>query len=258
MTFKHTRLAVFATVVLTFDAFAQDSRGTITGQIADPSGASLAHVSITLVNEASGATVTGRTNDTGNYYIPFLLPGIYTMSAEVAGFRKSTRRNLEVRVNDVIKLDIEMTVGDVKEVVEVTAAAPLIDAGNVSLGQVVDQRRLTELPVQAGTAIELVMLSPGVTSTTPLRVRRTSFNTASSQFSTDGNPQFSNEITIDGIPNTVATGSEPRIGFQPPQAAVSEFKVQTAAYDAAVGHTSGAVVNIVTSGGTNRFHGSLH
>ena len=258
MTFKHIRLAVLATVVLAFDAFAQDSRGTITGQIADPSGASLAHVSITLVNEASGATVTGRTNDTGNYYIPFLLPGIYTMSAEVAGFRKSTRRNLEVRVNDVIKLDIEMTVGDVKEVLEVTAAAPLIDAGNVSLGQVVDQRRLTELPVQAGTAIELVMLTPGVTSTTPLRVRRTSFNTASSQFSTDGNPQFSNEITIDGIPNTVATGSEPRIGFQPPQAAVSEFKVQTAAYDAAVGHTSGAVVNIVTSGGTNRFHGSLH
>ncbi|MEJ7607281.1 MAG: hypothetical protein WKF37_13700 [Bryobacteraceae bacterium] len=180
------------------------------------------------------------------------------MSAELAGFRKSNRNDLALRVNDVLRLDIQMQVGDVTETVEVTTAAPLIDTGNVSLGQVVDRRRLTELPVQAGTALELVMLAPGVTSTTPLRVRRSSFNTASSQFSTDGNPQFSNEITIDGVPNTVATGSEPRIGFQPPQAAVSEFKVQTTAYDAAVGHTPGAVINITTSGGTNQLHGSVH
>ena len=258
MIFRKLWAPLFAALCFALLSPAQDSRGTITGQISDPSGAPVANVAITLTNVANGTTVSARSNPTGNYYIPFLLPGTYTMSAELAGFRKSTRRELLLRVNDVLKLDIEMLVGDVKEAIVVTADAPLIDAGNVSLGQVIDQRRLTELPVQAGTALELVMLAPGVTSTTPLRVRRTSFNTASSQFSTDGNPQFSNEITIDGIPNTVATGSEPRIGFQPPQAAVSEFKVQTAAYDSAVGHTPGAVINIMTSGGTNQLHGSIH
>ena len=237
---------------------AQDSRGTVTGQVTDPSGAPLTGVSVSLTNEANGTTAASRSNEAGNYYIPFVTPGIYTLTAEVSGFRRATRQKLEVRVNDVIRIDLGMVLGDVKESVEVTAAAPLIDTSNVSLGQVVDRRRLTELPVQAGTALELVMLSPGVTSTTALRVRRTSFNTASSQFSTDGSPQFSNEVMIDGVPDTFASGSEPRIAFQPPQAAVSEFKVQSTAYDASVGHTSGAVINIITSGGGNQFHGSLH
>ena len=236
----------------------QDSRGTIAGQINDSTGATVPNAQITVSNQASGTTITARSNESGNYAVPFLLPGVYAVSVELAGFKQSTRRNIEVRVGDNIKLDIEMSVGDVAERVEVTAAAPLLESSSVSLGQVVDQRRLTELPVQAGTALELVMLSPGVASTTPLRVRRTSFNTASSQFSTDGNAQYSNEFTIDGIPNTFATGSEPRVAFQPPQAAVAEFKVQTAAYDAGVGHSPGAVVNIITSGGTNQFHGSLH
>lgn len=251
-------MAIVAVLFSISFASAQESRATLQGRLTDASGAALTNVSLTITNSASGSSVSSRTNDAGNYFIPFLLPGTYTLVAELSGFKKVTRSNLELRVNDTVALDLELTVGDVTESVEVTASTPLLESSGVSLGQVIDQRRLTELPIQAGTAIELVMLAPGVTSTTALRVHRTSFNTASSQFSTDGNAQYSNEFTIDGVANTFATGSEPRIAFQPPQDAVAEFKVQTAAYDAALGHTPGAVVNIITTSGTNTFHGALH
>lgn len=154
-----------------------------------------------------------------------------------------------------------LELGSHTESVQVSAVTPLLESSNVSLGQVVDQRRLTELPIQVGNAEELVLLIPGVVNTTNLKARKTSFANAASQFSTDGGAQFSSEFTIDGVPNTFSAGSTPNnpvVAFQPPQFAVSEFKVQTSAFDAGVGHTPGALVNLITKSGTNEFHGEVH
>lgn len=240
---------------------AQEGRGTITGRVTDVSGAAVAGAEIRIINKETRVTAAVRTNDAGNYTIPYVLPGTYDLVAEFAGFTKAERQNIEVRVGDVLDIDIALQVGNNVETVVVTGATPLLEAATVSLGQVVDQRRIAELPIQAGNADELVLLTPGVVNTTNLKARKASFNNAASQFSTDGGAQFSNEYTLDGVPNTFSVGSTPNnpvIAFQPPESAVSEFKVLTSAFDASVGHTPGAIVNLITKGGTNQFHGELH
>jgi len=238
--------------------WAQEGRGTITGRVSDMSGAVIAGAEVRVTNKETGATAVARSNESGNYTIPYLLPGAYTLTAEIFGFKKAERQGIEAHVGDVLNIDIQLQVGSTNESVEVSATAPLLESATVSLGQVVDQRRLTELPIQAGNADELVLLTPGVVNTTNLKARKSSFANAASQFSTDGGAQFSNEYAIDGVPNTFAVGSNPVVAFQPPLSAVSEFKVQTSAFDASVGHTPGAVVNLITKGGGSQFHGELH
>ncbi|MBM3744516.1 MAG: carboxypeptidase regulatory-like domain-containing protein [Acidobacteria bacterium] len=237
---------------------AQESRGTILGRVTDPTGAMIPSVEVRVTNVATGAAASTRTNSSGNYTIPFLLPGIYTLTAELVGFKTFRRDGIQVRVNDSLEVNVEMTVGDVAERIEVTAATPLLETTTASLGQVVDERRMTELPVQAGNPFELVLLAPGVTNATNLRLRKAGWNNAPSQIMTDGNPQYSNEFTIDGVTNTFSSGTTPRVAFSPPQTAVTEIKVQTATYDASLGHTPGSVINASTKAGTNQVRGELH
>ena len=236
----------------------QDTRGTVFGRVTDSSGGALVGASVRSVNSQTGVALEARSNDAGNYSIPFVLPGMYDVTAQLTGFKSLERKGIEVRVGDRLQLDLEMSVGDVTERVEVVASAPLLETSTVSLGQVVDTRRITDLPIQSGNAAEFVLLSPGTVNATDLRMRKAAFNNAPSQVVTDGNAQYSNEFAIDGVPNTFAAGSNARIAFSPPQAAVAEFRVQTTTYDAALGHTPGAVINTMTTGGTNSFHGEAH
>jgi hypothetical protein len=254
------RLAFILLAILMVPAAlqAQEARGTIAGRVIDPSGAVVAGAEIRVTNVATGTSIAGRTNDSGNYAIPYLLPGVYNVIAELAGFKKAERAGIEVRVNDILDVSLQLQVGNVNETIEVVAAAPLLESTTVSVGQVVDGRRLTELPIQAGNAFELVLLAPGVLNTTNMRQRKAGFGNASSQFKTNGNQLYSNEFTLDGVPNTFTFTDSPQVAFQPPRSAVSEFKVNTSAYDASLGHTAGAVVNLVTKGGTNQFHGEVH
>ncbi|MBI1787353.1 MAG: TonB-dependent receptor, partial [Acidobacteria bacterium] len=237
---------------------AQESRGTVTGRVTDSSGASIPNVTVRLVNTQTSAAAAAQTNAAGNYAFPFVIPGAYALSAELAGFKAYRRENVPVRVNDVVEVNIQLSPGDVAESVQVTAEVPLLETGTSSVGQVVDSRRITELPTQAGNPFELVMLAPGVVNTTNVRGRKTSATNATSQLATAGNPQYSNEFTIDGIPNTFAAGAQPRVAFVPPQSSVSEFRVQTTGYEAYTGHTSGSVINVNTQGGTNVYHGEVH
>jgi hypothetical protein len=239
-------------------ALAQDTRGTILGRILDPSGAVLPNAAVRAVNTETGVTLETHSNDSGNYSIPFVLPGTYNLSAEVAGFKSLARKGIEVRVGDHVEVDLRMAVGDTSESIEVIGTTPILETSSVSLGQVVDNKRIEELPIQSGNAAEFVLLSPGTTNATDLRSRKAAFNNAPSQVVTDGNAQYSNEFAIDGVPNTFASGTTPRVAFSPPQAAIAEFRVQTTTYDAALGHTPGAVVNTITSGGTNQLHGEAH
>lgn len=254
-------LAPILFILVQSAVWAQEGRGIITGTVADASGAVITGAEVRVVNQETRATASTHSNEGGNYTIPYLLPGTYDLTAQVAGFKKSERQSVEVRVGDVLKINVSLQVGSQTESVEVSAAAPLLETATVSIGQVVDQRRLTELPIQAGNAEELVLLTPGVVNTTNLKARKASFNNAASQFSTDGGAQFSNEYAIDGVANTFSVGSTPNnpvIAFQPPASAVSEFKVQTSAFDATLGHTPGAVVNLITKSGTSQFHGEAH
>lgn len=232
-----------------------DARGALVGRVTDPSGAVVPGAEIRAINAATGVVASTRTNESGNYALPFLVPGVYTVTAEHAGFKKFVRENVQIRVNDSVELNIQMALGDVSEAVQVTAETPLLQTAEASLGQVVDERRITELPLFAGNAMDLVHLAPGTVNGTDMRLRKAPFNNAPSQFSTDGSGNYGNFFTIDGVPNVYSDGTSPRVAFSPPTASLSEFKVQTSSFDASVGRTLGALVNVSTKGGTNTLHG---
>jgi hypothetical protein len=236
-------------------AQSQDARGNIVGRVLDPTGAVVPSTEVKGVNAATGVVIATKSNESGNYVLPFLAPGLYTVTAEVQGFRKFERPNIQVRVNENVPLDIQMTVGEVTESVQVTAESPLLQTAEASLGQVIDERRIVELPLFAGNAMDLVHLAPGTVNGTDMRLRKAPFNAAPSQFSTDGSGNNGNAFTIDGVANVYSDGTAPRVAFSPPQASLSEFKVQTSSFDASLGRTAGSTVNVSTKGGTNDLHG---
>ena len=258
MKFKFLRLGVCILALASAPLLAQsqDARGNIVGRVLDSSGAVVPGVEVRVVSDTTGVVISTKSNDAGNYVLPFLIPGRYTVTAEIQGFRKYERKNIQIRVNENVPLDIEMTVGEVTQSVEVTAESPLLQTAEASLGQIVDERRITDLPLFAGNAMDLVHLAPGTVNGTDMRLRKAAFNNAPSQFSTDGSGNYGNSFTIDGVANVYSDGTSPRVAFSPPQASLSEFKVQTSSFDAAIGRTAGALVNVSTKGGTNELHGS--
>jgi hypothetical protein len=228
------------------------------GRVVDATGATLPNAEVRIVNDATGVGASARTNVAGAYALPYLLPGTYTLSCELSGFKKWVRPGIQVRVNDSVEVPITMEIGDTTESVEVRDTTPLLSTVEASLGQVIDERRVLELPLFAGNAMDLVHLAPGTVNGTNLRLRKAAFNNAPSQFSTDGSGNYQNEFSIDGVSNTFSSGTSPRVAFSPPQTAINEFKVQTSQFDASIGHTIGSSVNVSTKSGTNDLHGEMH
>ena len=215
--------------------WSQDSRGTLLGQVTDASGAGVPGAQVKITNTATAVAASAATNENGRYFLPYLVGGTYSVSVEQAGFKKFTREGVQIRIGDTVELNIALQVGDVSESVQVTAETPLLSTADSSLGQVVDERRLVELPLFAGNAMDLVHLAPGTVNGTDLRLRKAPFNNAPSQFSTDGGGNYQNEFTIDGVSNTYSDGESPRVAFSPPQTVIAEFKVQTSSFDASTG-----------------------
>ncbi len=241
-------------------AAAQDPRGAITGTVVDATNAVIPGVTVRATNAETGVSASAVSNTAGNYNIPFLLPGRYRVTAELTGFKRFVRDGVEVRVGETVALTIQMEVGAVTETVEVRATTPVLDTTAASLGQVFDQRRILELPQRGYNPMELTLLTPGVVNTTNMRLRKAMAPEATSQIMADGAGQYNNEFQIDGIPNmsTDRGRGYSRIAFSPPIGAVREFNMQTTSYDASVGRTMGAVINVSTNSGTNQFHGELH
>ncbi len=248
--------AVFVVAALS----AQDPRGNLSGRVQDTSGAVVPRVAIRAVNTDTEVAAPATTNESGAFSIPYLLSGVYRVEAELAGFRKFVREGVEVRVGDTVELTIVMQVGSVSETLEVTSQTPLLETANSSVGQVIDQRRILELPQRGGNPMELALLAPGVMNGANLRLRKASAPDATSQISADGSGLYNTEFQIDGVSNTTNdTGrGQSRMAFSPPPTAVREFKIETSTYDASVGHAAGSVVNISTASGTNKLHGEMH
>ncbi len=253
-------VVLLGALLLAEAGWGQEARGTILGRITDPSGAVIAGAEVRATNVATGVAAAAKSNESGNYVLPYLIPGSFTITSELAGFKKFTREGIEVRVSDTVEVNIPLQVGDTTETIEVRAETPLLSTAEASLGQVVDQRRVAELPSFGGSPMVLVQLAPGVINTTDMRLAKAgSFSiNKNSQFSTDGAGQYNNSFTLDGVSNVQAQGTSARVGFIPPQEAVAEFRVETSPYDATVGRTTGAHVNVSTKSGTNGLHGEAH
>ncbi|MCL5744776.1 MAG: carboxypeptidase-like regulatory domain-containing protein [Acidobacteria bacterium] len=233
-------------------SLAQESRGAILGRVLDPSGAVIAGARLQAQNTATNVVASAVTNQEGNFEIPYLLPGVYRVTAELAGFRKGVRENVEVRVDDRLTVDFTLQVGDVAESVVVSAETPMLDAASASLGSIVDQRRATDLPIQGGNAFALTRLAPGI-GVKGGHDQGHPGMAVTGGLMVNGTRGGSSDVTMDGAPNIFRRSA----AFGTPVAdLVQEFKIQTVTYDASLGHTTGAVVNVSTRTGTNQLHGT--
>jgi carboxypeptidase family protein/TonB-dependent receptor-like protein len=248
-------VVVLCVLAVAASAAAQDFRGAITGRVSDASGGRLPGVTVTATNVATNVATPTTTNSEGEFSIPFLNPGTYTVTAELSGFKKVVREGVEVRVADKIGLDLTMEVGQMSETVSVTAETPLLDTVSGSTGQVIDQKVISMMPLSDGNPFTLARLSPGIAYTGDLKFSRPFDNGGTTDFTTGGAPHSSNEFTLDGSPN-MASGQ--RVAFVPPSDAVQQFKVQTSSFDASAGHTGGATVNVTLKSGTNTPKGSAY
>ena len=253
-------LAIAAVIPATTGTLdAQEARGTITGTVLDASKGVLPGASVTITNVAMATDMIVVTNDVGYFQAPYLIPGTYRLTIEMQGFKKLVREGIEVRVGDRLQLELTLELGGSVEEVTVSAAAPLLETTNASLGQVVDARRVAELPTPHGDPFALIGLAAGVSFRGSARLDRPFEPTHIVGYSMNGTRSNRSDITIDGVPATsTANAGEVIASFVPPQDLVQEFKVQTATFDASFGNTEGGVTNLSLKSGTNRFHGTAY
>jgi Carboxypeptidase regulatory-like domain/TonB dependent receptor-like, beta-barrel len=249
---SHCRL-LFALLglFLTPVAFASGPTGTITGTVTDPSGAVVRKAQITVINEATNATRNAETNDDGDFTVALLSPGRYRVTAEGTGFRKSVFSGVIVDVDQTVRADFALQVGAPTEEVKVKDTPPAIQTDTSTLGQVVNNRLVQELPLNERNFLNFALLVPG----SQLPAEGSQNSTQGGALSVNGAREQSNNFLLDGVDN-----NDPYINQYvalPSVDAIQEFKVQSSDYSAEYGRTGGAQINVVLKSGTNAFHGTL-
>jgi hypothetical protein len=233
---------------------AQEFRGTILGRVTDPTGAVVPGAVIQVASEETRVTVDAKTNQEGNYNVPFLLPGRYTVTVAADGFRQIVRQGITVQVNDRVELDFTLEVGATTEAITVSADSPLLQTASADLGQVVDRHLIDRLPLSGRNAVNLIDLAPGV-----IGGGGDYTSNAQNDITINGGSggERGNEMTVDGIPN-VNPRQNGLFVTVPAADAVQEFKVNTTMFDAANGRSNAGSLSFSTRAGTNQFHGSVH
>jgi hypothetical protein len=234
-------------------AFAQTVTGTIVGTVTDQSGAVLPGVSVTILQTATGISKTVITNEAGQYTVPFLQPGIYSVTAELTGFKKQLLTGVIVEVEERVRVDLQLSVGQVSETIEVVSTAPLLNTESSSIGHVIENQRVVDLPLNGRRFMELAFLLPATHASAPGHFNAILQDMAVS--SAGGRPT-NNNFTLDGVANTSVNCGY--FSVSPSVDSVQEFKIQTSNYSAEFGNTAGAVINVATKSGTNELHGSVY
>ena len=238
-------------------AAAQEFRATVRGQVLDSSNAALPGATVSAKNDETGEIATATTNTDGNYTIPFLRPGKYTLTVELSGFQKHTRSGMTLTVNETATINVALAVGGVTEEVTVSGESPLLETSNANRGTVIDSARIAEIPLQSRSPMALVPLVAGVNYNAQAIYLRPFDNGALAAWSMNGGQSSNNEFLLDGAPNNANQGGN-NIAYVPPAAAVQEMKISTNSYDAQYGRTAGGVVNVSLKSGSNSFHGEVY
>lgn len=233
--------------------FAQEFRGTISGEITDPSGAMISGARVTVTETNTGTKVPTVSGSTGDYTAAFLLPGDYDIDVQMQGFRAFSRKGVHIGAGDHAVIDVRLDVGDVATSVEVTADASLLNTDNSSLGQAITTKQVAELPINGRTPIMAASLSLGVIGYNQPGLVHPFDAQSAAGWSVGGAYTQTSETLVNGSPNATWDG---RLAYSPPQDAVQEVRVKVSDTDAAFGHTAGGTLNQITKSGTNEFHGS--
>lgn len=224
-------------------ALAQVGAGALTGHVTDPSGADLPGTTVSVVSVGTNATRTVVTAEDGAYVVQGLAPGAYRLRFELSGFRPVAREGVRLATGETVRIDTQLTVGGVAEAITVTADAPLLRTASASLGQVVSNEKVVQLPLNGRNFILLAGLVPGVALPPNSLLPRIN----------GGRPR-TNEYLFDGI--SVLQPEPGQVAFFPIIDSIQEFKIESNSPPAEFGRFNGGVVNLTTKAGTNLLHGT--
>ncbi len=241
-----------AAVALFVQLFAQTATGSIGGTVTDPAGASVPSASVVVSNVATNETIRVQSSNEGNYFAPLLKPGTYRIEVSVAGFKTFQQDGIVLQVQQQARVDVKLDVGDVTESVSVVADAALLESSSSSVGKVVDNKRILDLPLNTRNVYNLIYLTPGVSG---------GIGNSHNQvgYSVNGVRGGLFDTLIDGSSAAFPTvNGFHGISVFPSVDAVAEFKVQASNYSAEFGRSNGSVLNLVYKSGTNDFHGSAY
>jgi len=236
-------------------AKSQAVNATLSGKVTDASGGSVAKATVTIVNAATGFTRTAPSSDTGEYVIPALPAGEYKVSAEFTGFRKQAK-DISLQVGQAAELDFSLMPGSVEQKVEVEATTTLAEPTRTEVSTVIQERQIENLPVNGREFIDFALLSPAVQIGDTTSGSTDVIVEPVTKLSFAGQNIHYNFIAVDGA-DDVSTASGIQRGT-PPQDSVQEFRVINTDFSAEMGRAVGGIVNIITKGGTNDWHGTLY
>jgi hypothetical protein len=226
---------------------AQISNATLSGVVSDPSQAAVPGAAVTATHVDTNREFKAATDEVGRYVFLTLPVGRYEISVQAAGF-KTTKRSAELTVNQAANLNLTLEIGQLSEVVDVTAQAPLVNATNATVGTVIEERAIFDLPLNGRSFTQLIALTPGVSTID------TSQGGAGP--SIQGQRNRDNSYVADGV--SLARISFGNVVLTPPIDAIQEFRVQSLNSDADLGGGSGGFINMVTKSGTEKFHGTVY
>lgn len=258
MSMRFTRLRIILLAVLASASLpgylnAQSASASITGIVTDPSGSAVPEATVEARNAGTGAIRAFSTSADGAYLIQSLLPGSYEISISKAGFRTYTQSGIILNVGQSARIDVALAIGATTEKIEVVANAQLTETQNAVLGQVVEQKRIVDLPLNGRNPVELIRLSAGVRLLDSTFLDTSGWNLTSA--SINGGQGGTNAVLVDGGAATLMSRNE--YVAMPNVDAVEEFKVNTNSFSAEFGLTGGGVISVVTKSGTNEWHGGV-
>ncbi len=249
------RCVFLAAILFPFDANAQTATGSISGNVRDQTQAAVPNVSITLRNVDTNETRSANSNNLGYYSFQLLPPATYRLEAQMSGFRRFIREIVKLDVAMTAVVDVELTLGETTDAVTVSDSAPPLDSAASSLGQVMENKRLVDLPINGRNSYGFAALIPGVRA--PSLFTGVAYASYNDQFlSINGSRANVSQFYLDGGANSTAGFNGP--GIFPSLDLVQEYKVQTNNFSAEFGNTAGGVINVVSKTGTNQLHGSVY
>ncbi len=251
-------LVMSGTVVFTVGVgIAQQGGGTISGSVTDSQGAAISGASVEAKNVGTNSTFSAVTNASGFYTAPGLAVGEYEVAAQFEGFKRVVRSGITLQVNQTARIDMVLEIGEVVETIEVVGEAPLVQADTSTLGEVIERRRVSDLPINGRSALALTLLTSGVISNAgPTNSGFGDRGIQLSSLSINGSPNSMNAQMLDGNNNILSYVGE--VGVPPAVDAVEEFKVQSGTMSSEFGYTAGGAINLVTRSGTNQIHGTAY
>jgi hypothetical protein len=255
--FRSVTQAALIAVVLSASSLCAQTFGEVTGRVTDSSGAVMPGASITLTNVNTNGVRKAQSTDAGVYTFPSVPPGSYTVKSEISGFKAAVSETFQVQVQQVVRLDVVLQVGQANETVEVAATANLLQAETATLGTVIENKVVTELPLNGRQYLNLVALTPNANVLSPVAGQagsRQGGDRANQAISAGGQRIFYDYYTLDGVQNMDVNFNS--YVALPSIDAIQEFKVQIGVYPAEYGHQS-TQVNVLTKSGGNAYHGSL-